>query len=365
MKIGIDISQIIYGTGVSWYTKNLVESLLKLNGEDEFVLFGGSLRRLGELKSITKEFKGIYSSKYYPISPVLADLLWNKIHVLPIELLIGKVDVFHTSDWTEPPCRAPKVTTIHDLTAIMYPESVRKDHLRDVTMAHTNKLNWVKKEADMIIAVSNATKRDIVKHLGINEDRIEVVYEAPDPIYQKKDDVFIDKIKKKYGISGEYILSVGTGKRKNNDRAYEAISNNNKLSKLSHVVAGRGTKGLEKGPVYVEEPSREEIAALYSGAKVLVYASSYEGFGLPILEAFSCGCPVVTSNVSSMPEVAGDGAVLVDPDSVESITEGILEAIGSRSSLIEKGSMRVKEFTWEKAARETLGVYKKVCKNIK
>ncbi|KKQ96568.1 MAG: hypothetical protein UT23_C0029G0007, partial [Candidatus Woesebacteria bacterium GW2011_GWA1_39_12] len=107
MKIAIDISQSIYGTGVSWYTRSLVENLLTLDDQNEYLLFGGSLRRLGELRKFAK-------GKYYPIPPSLADFIWNRLHVLPIENLIGEVDVFHSSDWTQPPSKAFKVTTVHD-----------------------------------------------------------------------------------------------------------------------------------------------------------------------------------------------------------------------------------------------------------
>lgn len=362
MKIGIDISQIIYGTGVSWYTKNLIENLLKLRTDDEYVLFGGSLRRINDLKAIVNKFKGRYSSKYYPIPPVIADYIWNKVHILPIETLIGKVDVIHTSDWTEPPCRAPKVTTIHDLSAVIYPESVTKDSIRDITSVHLNKFKWVKKEVDRIIAVSESTKQDIVKFLGIGKDRIEVIHEAPDDIYQKKSSDYIESVKRKYGVEGDYLLSVGTGKRKNNTNVFKAISGSSDLKKIVYVIAGHGTEQKEKGLVFIKDPSREEIAALYSGAKALVYASSYEGFGLPILEAYACECPVVTSNISSMPEIAGDAAILIDPDSIESIANGIRQALINRDNLIGKGNLRVKDFNWETTARKTLEVYRKVYK---
>src|SRR3989338_9201503 len=116
MRVAIDLSQIIYGTGVSHYRENLVKNLLKIDRENEYVLFGGSLRRLGELRASMENLsKGRAATKAIPISPMVGDFLWNRLHILPVEWLIGKVDVLHTSDWTEPPSKAFKVTTIHDL----------------------------------------------------------------------------------------------------------------------------------------------------------------------------------------------------------------------------------------------------------
>ena len=340
MNIGIDISQIVYGTGVSWYTRNLVENLLRIKSGDKYLLFGGSLRRLGDLRRAFKEFKGNFTGKYFPIPPTLTDFIWNKHHVLPIELLVGKMDVFHSSDWAQPPSKAYKVTTIHDLTPIIFPDQTDLK----VREAHKRRLGWVKKEVDKVIAVSNATKKDIVNYLGIPGDKITVIYEAPDPIYKKSPENEIESIKRKYNITGDYVLSVGTAPRKNLGRISRAVED---IGGLKHVVVGQGAV----------KPNNTELAALYSGAEALAYASLYEGFGLPILEAYSCGCPVVTSNVSSMPEIAGDGAVLIDPDSVESIAEGIIKAIGNRHGLIEKGNLRLKDFSWEKTARQTLDVY--------
>ena len=137
MKIAIDISQIIYGTGVSVYTKELVSRLVDLFPEDEYILFCGSLRRRGELESMAKKLKG--TPKIFPFPPTLIDFIWNSLHILPVENLIGKVDLIHTSDWTEPPSRIPKITTVHDLVPFKYPQATT-DNIRN---AHKKKLAWV------------------------------------------------------------------------------------------------------------------------------------------------------------------------------------------------------------------------------
>lgn len=374
MKIGIDISQLAFpGTGVASYTRNLVENLLKIdkqslllrNKENEYVLFFSSLRQ-----PPPKDFK----SKNFKLPPLLLEILWNRLHVLPIEKFIGKVDVLHTSDWLEPPARCSKVTTIHDLVVYKYPETL---HPRIVSNQR-RKLEWVKRESEVVIAVSEATKKDIIEILGIPERKIRVIYEAPDEIYNKQQTTNNrDEVRKKYGIKGDYILAVGTREpRKNLKRVIEAFSQltthppageaGNSLLKL--VIAGKFGWGEDfhqslitnhQSPIiFTGYVPKEDLAPLYAGAQVFVYPSLYEGFGLPILEAMACGCPVVTSNISSMPEVAGEAAVLVDPENVEDITRGIKEAIKRKSELVKKGKSWVKNFSWEKAAKETLKVYK-------
>ena len=165
MRIGIDISQIVYqGTGVANYTKNLVEKLLALDKKNEYVLFFSSLRRQPPKIANVRAFK---------IPPIILEFLWNRLHVLPVEWFIGEVDVFFSSDWTQPPAKKAKlVTTIHDLTPWLYPKTL---HPRIVS-THKRRMKWVKKECDMIICDSEATKKDIVKILNIPESKLKVIY---------------------------------------------------------------------------------------------------------------------------------------------------------------------------------------------
>jgi len=121
MKIGIDISPIIYESGVSWYTWHLVKNLLRVDKSNEYLLFGGSLRRTNDLLDKIQKLRGKFKISFYPIPPTVADFLWNKLHLLNIESVVGSLDVFHSSDWSQPPSNAFKVTTIHDLSPITYP----------------------------------------------------------------------------------------------------------------------------------------------------------------------------------------------------------------------------------------------------
>lgn len=182
MKIGIDISQLAYErTGVANYLRELVLHLLETDKENEYVLFFSSMRNnltasdplyarlasgdFAQAKNVTiKQFK---------LPPTLLDILWNKLHVMPIEDLIGDVDVFITSDWTEPPVkRAKKITILYDLIVYKYPEETAQK----IISTQKRKLSWVQKESDMILCISEATKRDAVEILGIEEKRLSVVY---------------------------------------------------------------------------------------------------------------------------------------------------------------------------------------------
>ncbi|HSX09826.1 MAG TPA: glycosyltransferase [Candidatus Saccharimonadales bacterium] len=174
MKIGIDVSQLAYhNTGVANYLKNLVSSLVKSDRENEYILFFSSLR--GSLPDLNFDLKSHphVSLKQFKFPPTVLDLLWNKLHVLPIENLIGDVDIFITSDWTEPPSKkAKKMTILYDLIVYKHPEET------DAKIVETQKrkLAWVKKETAMVLCISDATKKDAVEMLGIEEKNLQVVY---------------------------------------------------------------------------------------------------------------------------------------------------------------------------------------------
>ena len=179
MKIGIDISQVAYqGTGVSAFIARLIENLLRIDKKNEYIFFFSSLRR----KFLISNFKFLNKSqiqnpkftiKTFRLPPSLLDLLWNKLHIVPIEWLIGDVDVFITSDWTEPPTKkAKKVTILYDLIVYKYPQETD----RKIVEVQKRKLKWVKKESSLIFCISQATKKDAMEFLGIEEKRLKVIY---------------------------------------------------------------------------------------------------------------------------------------------------------------------------------------------
>lgn len=377
MKVGIDISQIAYrGSGVATYTENLVKHLLEIDKENEYILFFSSLRQ-----KPPENFK----SNNFKLPPILLEFLWNRLHILPIEKFVGKVDVFHTSDWLEPPAKCPKITTIHDLAIFKYPQTFAPKGGHNIVKNMRRKLELVKKDGDFVIAVSQSTKRDIVEMLDIPPEKITVIYEAVDETVNSNlksraagkafgDARQISKIeetKKKYHIEGDYILSVGTQEpRKNLKRLVEAFSlltHNSELITYNLVIAGNLGWGEELKPVknvlLTGFVPQEDLPYLYAGATIFVYPSLYEGFGLPVLEAMASGVPIVCSNTSSLPEIAGEAAVYVDPENTEDIKNAIETVIADqklRDELSKKGILQAKKFSWQKTAEETLNVYRKL-----
>lgn len=181
MKIGIDISQIAHeGTGVATYVRKMVDALLKIDKKNEYILFGASLRK----RHVFNEFAGRAKLVVVPIPPTVMDILWNVLHIAPVEWFIGKVDVFWSSDWTQPPlAHAQGVTTIHDLIAFKYPEEthqkteiVGENISSNIVSIQKRRLAWVKKECAAIFCDSEATKKDVIDLLGISKNKLHVVY---------------------------------------------------------------------------------------------------------------------------------------------------------------------------------------------
>lgn len=177
MRIGIDISQIVYeGTGVSRYVRNMVRTLVSQKSDHEFILFGGAIRQssllhgfIAEMHAINPRVRGVIVS----LSPRILDFLWNRLHIVPVEWFTGSLDVFWSSDWTQPPLsRAVGVTTIHDLTVLLYPESFASS----IVSVQKRRLRRAKDECSMFLCDSEATKKDLVKLLKIPDDRLHVVY---------------------------------------------------------------------------------------------------------------------------------------------------------------------------------------------
>jgi glycosyltransferase involved in cell wall biosynthesis len=176
MRIGIDISQSIYsGTGVGEYTVRLVEKLLKIDTENTYVLFFSNRKKFhrSDFKFLHKAPNAKYELHMFTIPIQILEFFWNRLHIIPIEWFVKNVDVFLTSDWLEPPTsHAKKVTTLHDLSVLKYPDAYDKK----ITSVHNRKLKWVIRESDMIMCDSKATKKDAMELLGITNERLKVVY---------------------------------------------------------------------------------------------------------------------------------------------------------------------------------------------
>lgn len=375
MKIAIDISQIVYtGTGVANYTANLVKCLLTEDKENEYLLFGLSLRQFNLLKEFYQELKighNNISAKFFPIPQSLANIIWNDLHRVNIESLLGKIDIFHSSDWVQPPAQARKITTVHDLIVYKYPET--SNHY--IINTQKKRLHWVKKECDMIIANSYSTKSDLINILNIDGHKVEVCYPGIDDDFKNVDSSQVKRVKNKYGLHKNYILTLGTMEpRKNLNRIvasfqkfinYCRTSDRIELPEL--VLVGKIGWGKQITPTnsvrilgYIE---RKDLPALYCGATIFIYASLYEGFGLPVLEAMASGCPVISSDRGSLKEVINDNAIIVNPESVDDIAikmHNLFMDQNLRSQLIKKSKVNAAKFSLSNQAKSILGLYEKL-----
>lgn len=357
MRITMDISSIVYNRGVSFYTTNLVRNIKKvISAADTLSLFGASFGNYNALKVFSREIGVV--SKLYPVPPSLATLAFHATPC-PIDLFINEADIFHTWEWYLPSARTSKVViTLHDVALFKFPKlshpAIEKQH-REV-------MERIKKLKPTIIAVSESTKLDLIEVCNLPADSIHVVYEAIPMEHQVViDEEQLSGVKEKYALKRPYMLMVGTAEpRKNFSRQIEAWQKFKNDFDLVIV----GAEGWEHVPtdshiIRITQASAFELAALYKGASVLLYCSLYEGFGLPILEAFYHELPVVTANTSAMSEIGNSAVVQCDPHDVQSIKQGIQVAIDNSLILSEKSKKRLHEFSWQKAAKETYVVYEK------
>lgn len=371
MKIGIDISLLcLPKTGVGQYRYNLVKALLEKRGDsEEIYLYGFNYRLFDVFQGLGFEEMGAeLDIKKFPNRA--ASIWWNFFNWPKIEKCVENCDVYHLSETGFQPSNKLSVATIHDLTIEKFPEL----HLGENKFFSNLRHKRLAKSNAHLIAVSESTKQDFVDYYGVNPARISVVHHGVSPEY--KPEINNTEVKAKYGIEGEYFLYLGTIEpRKNLVRVLEAFREFKKNSKsgLKLVLAGGLGWGYEEVLALAGEMKQDVILtgyvdekdkpALLCGAECLVYASLYEGFGLPVLEAMACGLPVITSQNSGMSEVAGDAAIFVNPETSMDIYEALVEISKNGNlagKLSQKGIERAKCFSWEKCAEETKKVYKSI-----
>lgn len=316
-----------------------------------------------------------FSWRPTPISPRSWARIWHRARVpYPIESITGRVALLHATDFTLPPTLPGTRTllTVHDLSFVRVPETASpslKAYLDSVVPRSVRR-------ADHVLADSEATRDDLVALYGTPRDKITVLWSGVDARFAPVTDVEALRVTRaRYNLpDAPFLLSVGTVQpRKNYTRLIEALARlRADIPALSLViVGGRGWLedpifatldqfGLRDSVIFTGFADDSDLPALYTLAHVVALPSLYEGFGLPVLEAMACGTPVVTSNVSSLPEVAGDAALLVDPTDVDALTNALHRLVtedGLRSTLRDRGLTRAATFTWERAARQLLGVY--------
>jgi glycosyltransferase involved in cell wall biosynthesis len=367
MRIGIDARLVFYSkAGIGQYIIHLTRALAKLDTPgDHFVL----------LQSRKDKTKLIDNHHFSRMS------LWTPSHhrleqpALRFETRHQGLDLLHSPDFIPPFKRNYKsVITVHDLAFLLYPQFMTAESAR-----YYGQIDQAVRSTDHIIAVSKATKQDLISLLGVPSEKITVIYEASNPAYRQIDRaqarVFCEKT---WGLEENFIFFISTIQPRKNIptllQAYRCLRDNYRR-KEKLVLAG--SKGwlfeevdqtikklkLEDDVILIGRVQDTWVNYLYNAASMFVYPSFYEGFGLPPLEAMTCGTPVIVSKIKVMPEVVGDAALLIDPHDPEDLTVAmnrLLTDENLRSELIAKGLKRAAKFSWRKAARETLAVYHKV-----
>ena len=368
MRIAIDVRKY-NDFGIGTYVRNLVHHLGRIDQETEYVLLCRPQDQ-GRIQVASPNFRTV-------VEPAPPYSISEQVRI-PMTLLREHIDLFHAPHYVLPPaihCRS--VVTIHDCIHLMFPQYLpgRLAHayakLQLWTAAH---------RSDRVLTVSEASKLDILRRFRVPADKITVVYNAIDErLSHEPTDEDVERVSVRYQLKDPFALYVGNIKpHKNLERLIEAfhqLRQESAFETLKLVIIGDEIskyQGLRRA-VHVHKLHKhvrflgfvplETLSVLYRLASVFVFPSLYEGFGLPPLEAMYYGTPVVTSNVSSLPEVVGDAAMLVDPYSSESIADGMRRVLTDehlRASLRERGMARAREFSWERSVRRIREVYGEV-----
>lgn len=367
MKIGIITDAIdIQPAGIGVYVENLVRSLLSIDKENDYFLIHNepsshSLYRDQRINEVR------YTNWGRHIPHVIQDSMFLTTTKL-------KFDVVHKPTPTAFlfPFRARKIITIHDLAAFAVPEIARNYY----RYCYKQLLLYSTRVADQIITVSESTKQDVIKFLAVNPQKITTIYEGVEPKFKViLDNIYLQRVKHKYNLPEHFILHVGTFEpRKNLGDLLDSYNRLKLQQKIPHRLVLVGKLGWQYQAILnkikqlnctdsillLDYIPREDLPGLYNLATALVYPSSYEGFGLPLLEAMACGCPVITYFNSSIPEVVGNAGFMVKRNDGEDLATSIAQVITDRrlrSNLIKKGLERAAEFNWHTTALKTLHVY--------
>ncbi|MBI4049194.1 MAG: glycosyltransferase family 4 protein [Candidatus Doudnabacteria bacterium] len=361
MTIGIEAERanLPQKTGVEVYAAELIKNLARQDAKNDYVLYFRSQPQ-DWFQQLPPNFKlkVIPFPKFWTQLRISWEILWHPVDVLAI--LASALPIWHPAN---------SVVTVHDVAWKLFPEAFTPFMRRYLEWS----TSFAVRSASKVIAVSESTKRDLVKYYQINPEKIEVIPLAAGEQFRPQSYEQSQPILDKFGlVYQKYILFVGTMQpRKNIPRLVEAfirLKQKNHIEEKLVIVGKKGwlwqpiekkiaEGGLGQAVKVLDYVTDEDLPALFSGASVFTLPALYEGFGIPPLEAMACGVPVVVSNVSSLPEVVGDAGILVDPNSVDSIAEGLLKGLTDKefkASMVQKGLEQAAKFSWEETARKTL-----------
>ena len=380
MHIAIDYTAAVrQGAGIGRYTRNLIGALAEIDSENQYTLFvAGGWRNEEKMGALGRNFR----VRAVPLTDRLLNILWQRIRVpIPIQVITGKIDLFHSPDFVLPPVgQTPTMLTVHDLSFLRVPEHFVpgfKEYLEGAVSRAVRK-------AQHILADSESTKRDLMELLGVNPSKVTVIYPGVDARFtQIRDPNILSTVMRRYELPAEFILGLGTLQpRKNFEGLIDSFA---KL--VSSSETGGSFAGLHLvicgGPGWMHEEIAEaverhgltervhfpgfvrdeDLPAIYSLASVFAFPSWYEGFGLPVLEAQACGTPVVVADNSSLPEVVGDGGLLVSAGNSDELAHAISLALTDsrlRARLISAGRAQAELFSWSAAAQALLAAYRSV-----
>lgn len=374
MNICIDVRPFLKKeTGVGIYLKNLIWNISKIDSENSYYLFSSSLKDRFDRKKVPDSSNFHLFDFPFPVSFV--NFLWNKFQFPDIEFfLLKKIDIVHSPHPFLIPTRGKCIITIHDLFFFKNPGAT----VREIKTDFPEKVSDSIKKADGIICSSKFTKSEVIRLFRCKEEKIKVIPHGVNEIFKKEPDKFlIEKVKSKYSLPSKFILFVGNIEpRKNLETLIEAFGVfREKFKDFKLLIVGEKVLGFEKIKKKIDEfglegsvvftgyVENQDLSVIYRLSSFFVFPSLEEGFGLPILEAMASSVPIVASGFSSIPEIAGDGAIYFSPHSPLELSEKmemVLTDEKLRKDLIDKGRERVDGFSWIKSAEMTLQFYKEI-----
>ena len=378
MRIAIDYTPAVHQrAGIGRYTRGLVDALTRLDAENRYTLL--VLGRAGAHFTPTT-LPPNFKLRYIPLSDRWATMLWYRFNLpLPVDLFTGRADLFHGPSFTLPPSFTPSLLTVHDLSFLRYPRGAHPALLAWLTKAVPRSL----RRARHILADSESSRDDLIELMDIPSKQITVIGAGVEERFRPvTDESALARVRAHYQLPNHFILCVGTLEPRKNLTGLIAAFNqlasaasHSPVADLHLVIAGG--KGWLYDDIFAAaeaSPAQERIhfagfvddgdlPTLYSLASLFAFPSHYEGFGIPVLEAMACGTPVVCADNSSLPEVAGEAAILVEATDTDALAEAmhrLLVDVLLRETLIERGLAQAKKFTWERAAQRLLKVYSDV-----